>query len=203
MNKHQKEKSREIRDIMRASPYKGSPVSPWLLGRMSYKQAKREWKRGIRAFRLGNMWIWKVADLSHLGFNRAKLREVGLVYYKIYEYCIRNGLTFVCEYESVLDAYLLRFTGWLPDGQKYGMGHLVPSDVLRQCIESLEDVVEYFLNIVDREFTNAGYIPHRTTIASMYPSIIRKPDSLEPRMTIHPWDFRSPEAVFGKIIVKE
>lgn len=203
MNKYQKEKSREIRDIMRADHYEGAPVSHWLLGKMSYKQAKREWKKGIRAFRVGTTWVWKAANMSHLGFNRAKLREVGLAYHKIYDYCIRNGLTLKCEYEFYFDSYMLRFTGWLPDGQKYCVGQSVTSDILRLYNGSLGDISEHIINIVDREFTKAGYIPYRITIDSMYPSIFRKPESLEPRMTLHPWDCRPVEPILGKIIVKE
>ena len=203
MNKYQKARSREIKDIIRADHYEGAPASPWRLGRMSYKQARREWKRGIRAFRVGNTWMWKAADLGSLGFNRAKLREVGQAYYKISEYCICNGLTLDSKYESCFDAYLLKFTGWLPDGQKYRVGHSVTVDLLRQYTGNLIDIAEHILNIVGREFTKAGYIPHRTTIADMYPPILRLPESLEPRMTLHPWDCRLVEPVLGKIIVKE
>ena len=42
MNRVQKEKSREIRDIMRTDKW----------GRMTYKQAKRKWKNGFRALPL-------------------------------------------------------------------------------------------------------------------------------------------------------
>jgi hypothetical protein len=41
MNKYQKEKSREIRDIMRTDPWR----------KMSYKEAKRKWRNGIRVLR--------------------------------------------------------------------------------------------------------------------------------------------------------
>lgn len=193
MNKYQKEKSREIRDIMRSDRW----------GRMTYKEAKRKWRNGIRAFRVGDTRIWKAANLGHLGFSRDKMREVGQAYYKISNFCICNGYTLDCRYESCFGAYLLKFTGWLPDGRKYSMGHSVTSDVLRHCRGSLMDIAEYILNTVDREFTKLGYIPRRTTIADMHPPILRRPESLEPRMTLHPWDCRSPEAVFGKIIVKE
>lgn len=203
MNKYQKVRSREIKDIIRADHYEGAPVSPWMFGRMSYKQARREWKRGIRAFRVGNTCVWKAIDMGRLGFDRAKLREVGQAYYKISEFRIYNGYTFDCRYDSYLDVYLLKFTGWLPDGQKYSMGSSVTSDLLRHYRGSLVDIAEHIIDTVDREFTKRGYIPHRTTIAKMYPTIIRKPESLEPRMTLRPWDCRSPEAVFGKIVVKE
>lgn len=43
MNKYQKEKSHEIRDIMRADKF----------GRTTYKEAKRKWRKGIRAFPIG------------------------------------------------------------------------------------------------------------------------------------------------------
>lgn len=42
MNKYQKEKSREIRDIMRAYKF----------GKMTYKQAKHKWNEGFRALPL-------------------------------------------------------------------------------------------------------------------------------------------------------
>ena len=95
MNKYQKEKSREIRDIMRADYL-------YPLHRYTYKEAKKRWRKGIRAFRVGDMWMWKAADMGRLGFNRAKLREVGQAYYKISEFCIRNGYTLDCRYDSYL-----------------------------------------------------------------------------------------------------
>lgn len=185
MNKHQKEKSREIRDIMRSDGF----------GRMTYKEAKRKWKKGIRAFRIGDMHAWKAADISHLGFSHKQLKEVGKAYYKVLVYCSDRRLLFSCYYESCFDSYVLRFSGLSVDGKKYGISQSITGDLIRQYRGSLMDITERLLEMVNhrlREFT--------------LPSVVKTDideKSLYPRIVIHPWDARSVENVFSKIIVKE
>lgn len=185
MNKYQKEKSREIRDIMRSDGF----------GRMTYKEAKRKWRNGIRAFRIGDMYAWMAADIAHLGFSRGKLREVGQAYNKVLAYCGERNLGLMCYYVAVSDHYTLRFSGWSADGKKFAVMHAVSGDTIQHCKGSLLDITHRVLEEVNcrlQEF--------------IFPSVVKtdlNAESLYPRMTLHPWDLRTPEAVFGKIIVKE
>ena len=185
MNKHQKEKSREIRDIMRSDKW----------GRMTYKEARRKWRKGVRAFRIGDTYTWKAADISHLGFSRKQLKEVGKAYHKVLVYCSERSLLFSCYYEACFDSYVLRFSGWSVDGKKYGISQSITGDLIRQYRGSLMDITERLLETVNdrlREFTLPSVIKTESSVGSLYP-----------RMTIYPWDARSVENVFSQIIVKE
>lgn len=185
MNKYQKEKSREIRDIMRSGGF----------DRMTYKEAKRTWRKGIRAFQIGDTYTWKAVNIAHLGFNRKQLKEVGQAYHKILTYCTERGLTFTCDYKYYLDFYELSFRGKSFDGRRYGVNHPVTGALLRNCKVSLVDLTDYILekvNVQLREFTLPSVVKTDLNIESLYP-----------RMILHDWKLINPEAVFSKIIVKE
>lgn len=139
MNKYQKEKSREIRDIMRSDNWR----------RMTYKEAKRKWRKGIRAFRIGDMYAWKAANLSHLGFSRKQLKEIGKAYHKISLYSTNRNLIFDCYHEVHVDSYILRFTGWAYNGKKFGIGQVVSCDQIRQYSGSLLDITHRVLEEVE------------------------------------------------------
>lgn len=185
MNKYQKEKSREIRDIMRSDRF----------GRMTYKEAKRKWRKGIRAFPVGVLNAWRAENLAHLGFSRNKLLELGQAYHKLIIYCTARGLEFTCDYKYYFDSYELSFKGKSFDGRRYRVNHSVTGALLRNCKVSLVDLTDYILekvNVQLREFT--------------LPSVVKtdfNTESLYPRMILHDWKLVNPEAVFGKIIVKE
>lgn len=185
MNKHQKEKSREIRDIIRTD----------VLHEMSYKEAKRQWRNGIRAFRCGDTYIWKSYNLAHLGFSRSKLREVGQAYYKIYEYCSRNGLNFTCEYEPFFDSYQFRFKGgYLHGHPMYASGHAISRYSITRYAGHVSDIADRILDELDRQLRNSGFV-----FSDSKPSL----KSIYPKMIIHPFEPRSVEAVFGGIVEKE
>lgn len=152
MNKYQKEKSREIRDIMRSDPW----------GRMTYKEAKRKWRKGIRAFRIGDMQslhALKAVDLAHLGFTRSKLREVGQAYHNIIKYCAKRELAFDCCYEPRSDYYWLKFKGRSWDGRMCEVRTSVTADSLRQYAGSVVDIAEHVLSEVDERFKKLDFVP--------------------------------------------
>jgi hypothetical protein len=187
MNKYQKEKSREIRDIMRANPWR----------KMSYKEAKRQWRKGIRAFRVGEprMNGWLTGDLAHLGFSRSKMRELGEAYYKILRYCGERNLGFSCRYEYWADSYMLRFNGWSVDGKQYCVRHAVSGTLLRQYRGSLMNIVHRVLDETNcrlQEF--------------IFPSVIKPSDmglDLDHKMLFSDAEIMSRDAVLAKINVKE
>lgn len=185
MNKYQKEKSREIRDIMRANyPLK-----------VTYKEAKRKHRKGIRAFRIGEMYAWKEADMSHIGFNRKQLRDVGKAFYKVLTYCGERNLAFNCYYEANVDSYILRFTGRSVDGKRFGIMHAVNGDSIRYYVGSLLDIVHRVLEEVNCRLQKF-----------IFPDVIKtdlNAESLYPRIILHDWKITSPETALCKIIEKE
>lgn len=185
MNKYQKEKSREIRDIMRSDGF----------GRMTYKEAKRKWRKGIRAFRIGDMYAWKEADISHLGFNRKQLQEAGRAFYKILTYCSERNLGFNCFYEAGVDSYILRFTGRSVDGKRFGIMHAVNGESIRYYAGSLSTLTHRMLDEINCRLQKF-----------IFPDVIKtdlNTESLYPRMTVHPWNQESVESVLGNLVVKE
>lgn len=159
---------------------------------MTYKEAKRKWRKGIRAFKVGDAWIAK--DLARMGFSRSRLIEVGAVYYNILKYTAERKLGFACCYEPYFDSYELRFNGWSADGKKYTVYRTVTGVLIRQYQGPLSDIADRVLEDVNRKLREF-----------VLPSVIKKPENVEslyPRMTIHPWSCQSVEQVFGAIIEK-
>ena len=67
MNKRHRIRSREIKAIMNADK--------WDL--LAYKDAKRRWKKGIRAFPVGLNTEWVMTDLSFLNLSQQRMDELG------------------------------------------------------------------------------------------------------------------------------
>lgn len=184
MNKRQKEKSREIRDIMRTDKW----------GRMTYKEAKRKWRKGIRAFKIGDEWVSE--DLARFGFTRSKLMEAGRAYHEILKYCGERNLDFRCRHIHPTDSYELTFYGRSAYGKRYCVSYSVTGDSLCYCRGSFIDFVRHVLDEVNRRLQEF-----------VFPSVIKQPsfDIWEghPKIIIHDWKPLNPEAVFAKIVVKE
>lgn len=169
MNKYQKEKSREIRDIMRTDPWR----------RMSYKEAKRKWRKGIRAFPVGSTHSYELFDLGRLGLSRGKMRELGKAYFEILEYTAIHGLDFRCIYDRTFDQYVLRFTGRnYHTGKVHGFSSGISSDVIRQSNCSLVFLAKYILEQLDHEVQthNIGLKPNYRYVAR-YDTVVLPPAS--------------------------
>lgn len=185
MNKYQKEKSREIRDIMRSDNF----------GRMAYKEAKRRWRKGIRAFKVGNEWVG--VDIAHLGFSRKQIMEAGRAYLKVLEYCTKRNLKLDCYYDHHTDAYILRFHGRSVDRKAYYVGHAVSALNLRYYRGSLMDITERVLDDVNSRLQEF-----------IFPSVIKSSSmnmrlDLDRRMLFSDHEIMSREEVLAKISVKE
>lgn len=184
MNKYQKAKSREIWDIMRAD------VQHWV----TYKEAKRKWRSGIRAFLVDDsMNAWVSAELGHLGMSRARLHELGQAYRKILMYCTERNLHVRFFHESRYDEVVLRFSGWSLAGTKYSVACRVSGAQLRQYANSLDGVVDHILERVNNQLRNY-----------CFPPVIKPGTDLNTvysRATLYPWDCRLVEPVLGKVIV--
>lgn len=183
MNKYQKEKSREIRDIMRTDPWR----------RMTYKEAKRKWRKGIRAFKVGDAWIAK--DLARYGLSRRQIMEIGRVWYKFLKYCAARNLGFTCQNQPYLHCLELRFNGWSADNKKYSISYKVSYFDIRQYRGNIMEFVDYILYEVNRRVQEF-----------VFPSTIKpSPMSLDldRRMLFSDAKLMRPEAVFGKIVTRE
>lgn len=185
MNQYQKQKSREIRDIMRTDKW----------GQMTYKDAARKWRKGIRAFKIGEMHAWKTLDCSKLGFSREQLKEAGQEYYRLLRYCAERNLTLDCRYDSFVDHYELRFTGRSADGKRYGIQHSVTGILLQQYVGPLSNITDRVLEQINTELQEFHFPSPMTTGARI--------ESLYPRMMIHPWEPRDVEDAIGGLIRSE
>lgn len=176
MNRHQKEKSREIKDIMRTDVWR----------KMSYKEAKRKWKSGIRAFRVGDAYIWKAANLAGLGYTREQMRDLGQAYKKVIDYAVDRDLRFDCYYDSSTNAYTLRFKGVNGRGIHYGISYTVSSYELCQMRGSLEQLTHHILDEVNcqlQEFMFPPVVKKETiSVEDLWPRIFipDDPHALKP-----------------------
>lgn len=142
MNKYQKEISREIKDIMRSDHWH----------KMTYKEARRKWRSGIRAFLVDNHTdSWVAGNFHHLGLSRSRLRELGRAYRKIIMYCAERNLHVHFYHDPPLDYMTIRFSGWSLSGQKYSIAHNIHGVQIRQFAGSLEYITNYILEKVNNE----------------------------------------------------
>lgn len=167
MNKYRKRTSREIRDIMRSDKW----------GRMSYKEARRKWKNGIRAFRVGDRLVWKAADLGRLGFSRARMRELGQAYSKIEQFCIVNGVKLDCYAERETPVYCLEFRFTDQDtGARYKYVHAIDLTVMTRSSCPLIYLAEYIIGDFKDELERLG-VKHTVKLDpwSMWPPVLIAP----------------------------
>lgn len=177
MNRHQKQKSREIKDIMRADKF----------GRRTYKEAKRAWKAGIRAFPIGPNQTWRTFYLARLGFDRERLRELGQAVYMLISYASGKGMELTVECLPSTNSYYLKFHGKDISGKPFGTAIFVTATLLRMCAVTLQDVVRHVVKYTDREIESLGVTP--APVQSLYP-----------RVVIHDWTPKPVEPVLGDII---
>lgn len=151
MNRHQKQKSREIKDIMRADKF----------GRRTYKEAKRAWKTGIRAFPIGPNQSWRTFHLARLRFNRERLRELGQAVYMLMSYATGKGMEFTCEYWPWCDSYRLKFSGKDISGKSFCGSTQVGIIMLRQFAGPLQNLASFVAKNTDCEIKSLGVTPVR------------------------------------------
>ena len=121
MNKYQKEKSREIRDIMRTDPWR----------RMSYKEAKRKWKKGIRAIPM-----------------MAAIRKGAA----------ERNVEFEYTYLPTYKAYEVRFVKTLPGDGEFEYYQCISNDQLRLYRGDRIDLAEHLMQELDMHLRSMGII---------------------------------------------
>lgn len=177
MNKHRKQTSREIKNIMRADKW----------GRTTYKEAKRQWKDGIRAFPIGPSQQWGRFYLAQLGFDRERLRELGQAVYMLMSYAKSKGMTLTGEYWPSDRSYLLKFRGKDISGKTFGCGTRVDVVTLRQYAGPLQDFARFIAKNTDAEITHLGVTP--TSLWNPYQAVV-----------LHDWTPTPVEPILGYLI---
>lgn len=171
MNRHQKQKSREIKDIMRTDVWR----------KMSYKEAKRQWKKGIRAFPVGYIFPkWVKFDVARLGFDRERLRELGQAIFMLIVHAESKNMTLTVEYEPFFNSYKLRFEGKSIEGKPFGYSNAVTVDLLRECICPLTTIAKCIAQDMDYGIEKLGVTPTPKGFATYVKVPFPKDAVLEP-----------------------
>lgn len=149
MNKYDRQRSKEIKDIIRTDQF----------GKMDYKQARRKWKNGVRAFPVGDSGQWLAFDCSKFNFSRKQLQEVGQAYYMIARYAAERHLETNWEFYPFADGYVLYIRGRTYTGQRFGFQHVLSTYHLQQCRGPLAGLANYIIRKLDRELHRQGFYP--------------------------------------------
>ena len=149
MNKHNKEKSREIRDIMRTDKW----------GRMTYKEARRKWRKGTRVVWFSPKGPWMAFDNNRLCLPRKKLREFALVHTKILKYANERCLEVEWEKVSFNSMLVLRISGRAFNGKRFGYRQAFDIFDFRLFNCSCEDLANRIVYNLDRELNRNGFYP--------------------------------------------
>lgn len=122
MNKHQRRRSREIKAIANADKW----------GKTTYKEAKRKWKKNIRAFPVGRTTEWVVADLSYLKLSQQRMDELGWAVRYLIHHANEKNMTLDIVYAPCIGAYKLTFrSNPLILQNRFGYTISVTADLIR------------------------------------------------------------------------
>lgn len=149
MNKHNKQKSREIRAIMRTDKW----------GRMTYREARRDWRKGTRVVWFSPNEPYMEFDNSKMGLSYNILKRFAAVYHEILKYAGERHLWVEFEYEPICNAFKLRFSGRAFNGQRFGCGVTVPVDHLEYALSDSKDLANRILYGIDRSLHENGFYP--------------------------------------------
>lgn len=149
MNKFNKEKSSEIRDIMRTDNW----------GRMTYKGARRKWRKGTRVVWFSPKGPFMAFDNDRLCLSRKKLREFALVHVKILKYANERCLEVEWEHVPFYHALVLRVSGRAFNGKRFGYRQLIDIFDFRLSNCSCEDLANRIIDNLDRELNRNGFYP--------------------------------------------
>lgn len=109
MNKHRRHAHESIRDIQRIDPS----------GKMSYRQARRKYKEGLRAipikFTTGTRWM--LMDFGEIGIRSSEAKRFGSELTDIFISALTKGYNVYVRYETDHNFFTVEFLkriGWLP-----------------------------------------------------------------------------------------
>lgn len=145
MNKHQRIRSREIKAIMNADKW----------GETTYKEAKRKWKKNVRAFPVGLTTEWAVADLSYLKLSPKQMDELGQAVRMLILHAREKHMYLAVTHECY-GAYKLRFKSDYSTGRMYGYVNAVSEDLIRLCNCPLTIIAEWIIKDMDKQIAKFG-----------------------------------------------
>lgn len=149
MNKHNKQKSREIRAIMRTDKW----------GRMTYREARRKWKNGTRVVWFSPNGPFMALDNNRLCLSYTKLREFARVHTEILKYANERYLEVEWEHESFSTMLVLRVSGRAFNGKRFGYRQLVDIFDFRLSKCPPEYLASMIIDKLDHELHECGFYP--------------------------------------------
>lgn len=171
MNKRNTIRAREVKAIMNADKW----------GNTTYKEAKRQWKKNVRAFPVGLTTEWVVTDLSHLELSQKRMDELGwAVRHLIYKANERN-MTLEITFDRNVRAYKLYFrSNPMILRNRFGYSQAVTVDLIRLCISPIA-IAGYIVHNLEHELSKLS-VDTTATIEDLWPRIIipDDPHALKP-----------------------
>ena len=149
MNKHNRQKSREIRAIMRTDKW----------GRMTYKEARRDWRKGTRVIWFNPNEPYMEFDNSKMNLSHNILKAFAPVYHEILKYAGERHLWTEYEYDPIFHAFKLRLSGHSFTGQRFGGYMWIAVHQLEYALSAPKDLARYLLEYFDNTLYKNGFYP--------------------------------------------
>ena len=149
MNKHNKQKSREIRAIMRTDKRR----------RMTYKEARSKWRKGSRVIWFSPSGPWMDFDNSKLSLSYQAMKRFAVVYREVLKYANERCIELTYEHSHFTDAIKLRLSGHAFNGKRFGGYILVRTRDLTYFCDEPEVLAKYLIENFDRSLYNNGFYP--------------------------------------------
>lgn len=149
MNKHNKQKSREIRAIMRTDKW----------GRMTYREARRYWQNGSRVIWFSPSGLWMNFDNSKLSLSYQAIKRFAVVYREVLKYANERCIELTYERSHFTDAIKLRLSGRKFDGQRFRGYILVRTCDLNYFCGEPEVLARYLIENFDHSLYCNGFYP--------------------------------------------
>lgn len=150
MNKPQRIRSREVKAIMNADKW----------GKLTYKEAKRKWKKNIRAFPVGLTTEWVVSDLSHLELSQKRMDELGWAVRHLIYKAEEKHMSLEIVFDYNVRAYRLYFrSDPTVLRNHFGYYNTVSVELIKRCISPIA-IAGYIVTDMENELAK---LPFDTT----------------------------------------
>ena len=150
MNKHDKQKSSEIRAIMRTDKW----------GRMTYKEARRKWRKGTRVVWFSPDGPWMAFNNIDMSLSNRAMKNFAIIYLVVVKYANRRFLEVGLNHDPTLNAIGLRFSGIEPNGRRFGIETLIDIFELDRMYCPIEYMTKYLIDRVERSLSTYYKLVH-------------------------------------------
>ena len=181
MNKHNKQKSREIRAIMRTDRQ----------GRMTYKEARRRWCDGSRVIWFSPSGPWMSFDNGNLSLSNRALKNFAIVYREVLKYANERCMELSYEQELLTGGFKLRLSGRAFNGKRFSGYMFVPICDLEYWCEPKDLAMLLLARFDDSMFKNGFYPPKPLHVPEpIFPliNLHEDPMRLRPIPSLDEWD---------------